>query len=97
MTIGDFVTILAGVLALIGLIGIFGGAWAKRLPQRHRIFRAGSVAMGSAGLVLLVAGLLGHAETGQMLGGLMLLIFGTAISLPGAQQPNVPAARVSRT
>ena len=94
MTLAHFITVLAGVLALLGLVGIFGGAWATRAPQRHRMFRAGSMAMGTAGLVLLVGGLIGAADTGQLLGGVMLLIFGTAISLPA---PDQPVARASRT
>ena len=94
MTIAHFMTGLAGVLALLGLVGIFGGAWARRSPHRHASFRAGSVAMGSAGLVLLSGSLVGAVDTGQLFGGVMLILFATAISLPVTDQP---AARASRT
>ena len=85
MTMTSSISILAGVLAAIGLAGIMVGASGQRTSLRARTFRAGSIAMGSAGLVLLFGGLLGVADTGQIFGGLMLLIFGTAVSLPATK------------
>ena len=90
MTMQLSITIIAGMLALIGLVGILAGAAGQRSLLRARIFRTGSVAMGSAGLVLLLGGLLGAADTGQIFGGLMLLIFGTAVSLPATKGAATP-------
>lgn len=82
MTINILVTIMAGVLAAIGIGGMLTGAASRREPFRQRSFRVGCVAMGLGGLVLLLAGLAGYGDSGQIFGGLMLLIFGTAVSLP---------------
>ena len=90
MTMTLSISIIAGVLAAIGLAGIMVGASGQRTPWRARTFRTGSIAMGSAGLVLLLGGLLGVADTGQIFGGLMLLIFGTAVSLPATKGTVTP-------
>ena len=82
MTVDVVITIAAGILAAVGLGGILVGAAYAGAPKRFAIFRAGSGSMAAAGIVLLLAGITGHADFGQMSGGLMLLIFGTAVSLP---------------
>jgi len=84
MTLEWYVTFCAGVLATVGLVGIFAGAWLRSAPVGARSFAIGRVAMGLAGLLMLLAWLVGAAEIDQLFGGLMLLIFGTAVSLPVA-------------
>ena len=91
MTVQFSITLLAGILSLTGLIGIVAGAAGQRTTLRKRAFRVGSVAMGMAGLVLLLGGLFGVADTGQMFGGVMLLIFGTAVGLPAATEAKATA------
>ncbi len=87
MNIAFYVSLVIGVLALIGLVGIIGGASmrgksVKGAASGQRIFRVGAVAMTIAGLVGILAGLFGVVGTDQVFGGLMMLIFGTAVSLP---------------
>ena len=91
MTIDALITLAAGILAMVGLFGILLAAAAPRLPARQRVFRTGSVAMGLAGVVLLLGGLMGHADMGQMVGGFMLIVFGTAIGLPKTVPDDTPA------
>ena len=81
------ISLTTGFLALIGLCGILMGATLTSLQARHRIFRIGTVAMTAAGLIMLLGGLIGFADAGMIFGGLMLVIFGTATSLPKDSDP----------
>jgi hypothetical protein len=60
---------------------------------RRRSFRVGSVAMTIAGVVLMVASLAGLAATDQIFGGLMMVLFGTGVSLPAFKGAAAPMVR----
>jgi len=85
MTFGSLITITVGLLAAIGLVGIFGGAVRARQSGGKRSFRIGSIAMTLAGLVLMLASITGVVEGDKIFGGLMMLIFGTSVALPSAR------------
>lgn len=78
------VSLLTGTLALVGIVGIIGGASLRERRAGPRLFRIGSIAMGGAGLVSIIASLIGVVGADQLFGGIMMLIFGTAVSLPKA-------------
>ena len=82
MDVAFYVTLVTGVLALIGLVGIIGGAASNGTAGGVRLFRVGAAAMTLAGLAGIIAGLFGIVEASQLFGGLMMLIFGTSVSLP---------------
>ncbi len=91
MNVAFYVTLVSGLLALIGLVGIISGASMRgrmakggvgRAASGQRVFRTGAAAMTMAGLVGILAGVFGIVGTDQIFGGLMMLIFGTAVSLP---------------
>jgi hypothetical protein len=82
MDLAFLVSLAAGMLAAIGLVGIIGGASSRRTAAGRRWFRIGSIAMTIAGLAAMVAGLGGIGGVDQLFGGLMMTIFGTAVSLP---------------
>lgn len=87
------VTIAIGLLAAIGLAGMLVGAAMGTAPWRHGSFRLGRVAMTGAGVLSLVAGLAGLAPVEQVLGGLMMVLFGTGASLPDTQRALAPTVR----
>ncbi|WP_374139714.1 hypothetical protein [Sphingomonas sp. 32-62-10] len=76
------VSLITAALALVGIIGIIGGASFRNRRAGPRMFRTGSIAMAGAGLVAIIASLIGIVATDQLFGGIMMLIFGTAVSLP---------------
>ncbi len=84
MTSATIVTLVAGLLAALGFSGILFGAAVRTSPHRQRIFRFGSIAMAVGGLVLMLGAMIGVSDGSNLFGGLMMLIFGTAVSLPGA-------------
>jgi hypothetical protein len=87
------VTITIGLFAAIGLAGMLLGAAFVTVPWRHRSFRLGNVAMTGAGALSMVAGLAGLAPVEQVLGGLMMVLFGTGASLPDTQRALAPVVR----
>lgn len=80
------VTVAIALLAAIGLVGTLVGAAMSNASWRRGSFRLGRVAMTGAGVLSLVAGLAGLAPVEQMLGGLMMVLFGTGASLPDTQR-----------
>jgi hypothetical protein len=87
------VTITVGLLAALGLAGILVGAALRQPGPRRRSFRVGSVAMTIAGVLLMLASLVGLAGTDQLFGGLMMALFGTGASLPAVKDAAAAAAQ----
>lgn len=82
MTLAMIMTVTAGVFAAVGLGGVLIGASHAHSAGGKRSFLIGSMALALAGLVMLVSGMTGLGGSSELFGGLMLLIFGTAITLP---------------
>jgi hypothetical protein len=76
------VTVFVGLLATVGIGGIIGGAAATAPSVRRRSFTVGSVAMTVAGVALMLSSIAGLKDTNALLGGFMMMIFGTGVSLP---------------
>lgn len=82
MTVAMIMTVMAGLLSAIGLGGVLIGAARPGREGSKRIFLIGSMSLTLAGLVMLVSGMIGVGGTSELFGGLMLIIFGTSITLP---------------
>ena len=81
MSMTWFATMAAGLLAMIGLGGVFAGILLKAEPRRRQVFRIGTVGLTLSGLVLLLGSLIGWLGSNEMFGGLLLVVFGTGASL----------------
>jgi hypothetical protein len=92
MSMSWFVTITAGLLVLIGVVGMVAAVASKAAARRSRLFRAGSFALTAAGLVLMGASLTGWAGSNELFGGLMLTLFGSGASLAPQKKPDAPAS-----
>lgn len=85
-----FLTVAAGLLAAIGLGAVLIGASLRRganggSDRGRGMFRVGTVALTLAGLVLLLGSMIGIDTPSGMFAGLMLVLFGTTVSLPPAR------------
>lgn len=82
MDLAFWVALISALLAAVGLMGIIGGASFAGRPVGPRVFRIGSMAMTAAGIIVLVSSLADLLSADQLFGGVMMIIFGTAVSLP---------------
>jgi hypothetical protein len=92
-----FATLVAGLLSMIGLGGIFTGVVLRAERLRSRAFRIGTVALTFSGLVLMLGSLIGWLGTNEMFGGLLLLMFGTGARLMPLKPAHAPAPERSES
>jgi uncharacterized membrane protein HdeD (DUF308 family) len=81
----NILVIVAGLLALIGIVGLIGGALAKEEKRKQFGLRTLQVCMTLAGLLLIASPLLGN-EIIEAAYGLMLIIFGTGVTAYGKRK-----------
>ena len=91
MSLSYVITLLAGLLAAVGLFGVLGGAAMPAGAGRLRVFRVGAVALTLAGLVECAGSIAGAAGTDALVIGILLLVFGTGVSI-GPARPGKPQA-----
>jgi hypothetical protein len=73
-------------LALVGIAGIFIGAASRQPRLRHRAVTIGGGAFASAGLMFMLAGLMGVRELDETWCGLLMLVFGTGVSVAPSRE-----------
>ena len=91
MSLSYLITLLGGLLAAVGLLGVLGGAAMPAGAGRLRVFRVGAVALTLAGLVELAGSLAGVGGSDSLVIGMMLRVFGTGVSA-GPARDNTPPA-----
>ncbi len=96
MSIAWFLALAAGILASIGVVGLFMTAAFKDEGRRNLCFRVGASGFTLGGLVLMLGAVAGQLETSCLYGGLLMAVFGTGANLlPSrmykAENPDEPA------
>lgn len=81
----NVLVIAAGLLALVGMIGLIGGALAKEEKRKQLGLRTLQVCMTLSGLILIASPFFG-SEIIEVAYGLMLIAFGTGVTAYGKKK-----------
>lgn len=75
------ITVFAGCLAAIGLVGTMFGAMVNASSVLRQCFTTGRWCLCLAGLLLMLGSLVGILETSELFNGLLMVLFGSGASL----------------
>ncbi len=80
---------LIATMVLVAFVAVITGAAAKSEKGRARL-RLGAMALGVAGLLMIVAGFLNGGDLSLISGGFLLIVFGTGVEVAKAGKPQGP-------
>jgi hypothetical protein len=81
MSVIWFATLAAGLLASIGVVGVFVAAVSKNPGVRKASFKVGTYGFTLGGLALMLGGAAGWFESKLFFGGLLMVLVGTGSNL----------------